>query len=140
MTGARRAVTLGGPVRPVSAAGRVRDPVQTVEPHVEPAGGAPQRGPGAVSLVAVVLLVLAASVLAIQSRLGVVIAVGLAIVAASLVFTLRRGFAFVELDSEDAANKAIAELNDTVVDGRAIKVAEAHPRRERTSGGFGRQY
>ena len=96
MTGARSAVTLWDPERPERRR-RVRDPVQTVEPYVEPTGGAPERGPGPVSLVAVVLLVLAASVLAIQSRLGVIIAVGLAIVAASLVFTLRRGFAFVEV-------------------------------------------
>ena len=37
--------------------------MQTVEPYVEPAGGAPQRGPGPVSLLAVVLLRLGAPLL-----------------------------------------------------------------------------
>jgi RNA recognition motif-containing protein len=42
-----------------------------------------------------------------------------------------KGFAFVEMAEEDAAQQAIAELNGKEVDGRALKVAEARPRRER---------
>jgi cold-inducible RNA-binding protein len=42
-----------------------------------------------------------------------------------------KGFAFVEMAEDSAAEQAIAELNGKEVDGRAIKVAEARPRRER---------
>lgn len=48
-----------------------------------------------------------------------------------------RGFAFVEMADVEAAQKAIAELNGRDLGGRAIKVAEARPQRERRSGGFG---
>ena len=48
-------------------------------------------------------------------------------------FTNRsRGFAFVEMPDEAAAQKAIQELDGGVVEGRAIKVTEARPREERT--------
>lgn len=40
-----------------------------------------------------------------------------------------RGFAFVEMGSDQEATAAIAALNARQVDGRDIKVAEAHPRR-----------
>ena len=47
-----------------------------------------------------------------------------------------RGFGFVEMASEEAAAKAITELNGRQVDGRALNVNEARPKAER-SGGFG---
>lgn len=49
-----------------------------------------------------------------------------------------KGFAFVEMTEESAAQKAIAEINGKVVDGRALKVDEARPqmpREERGGGG-----
>lgn len=49
-----------------------------------------------------------------------------------------RGFGFVEI-SDAAAAKAIQELNDTMVDGRSIKVMEARPKEDRparNNGGF----
>ncbi|MBX9785669.1 MAG: RNA-binding protein [Chitinophagaceae bacterium] len=42
-----------------------------------------------------------------------------------------RGFGFVEMPDDTAANKAIAELNGAMADGRSIKVSEARPREER---------
>ena len=42
-----------------------------------------------------------------------------------------RGFGFVEMSDEAASKKAIAELNDATVDGRAIKVMEARPKEDR---------
>lgn len=41
-----------------------------------------------------------------------------------------RGFGFVEMPSEDAALKAIKELNGTMQDGRSIKVVEARKKEE----------
>lgn len=49
-----------------------------------------------------------------------------------------RGFAFVEMDDEDAAAKAIAGLNGTEFEGRALNVSEARPRMDRDGGGYGR--
>jgi RNA recognition motif-containing protein len=46
-----------------------------------------------------------------------------------------RGFGFVEMSDDAAAQKAIAELDGATVDGRAIKVSVAKPREERTGGG-----
>lgn len=46
-----------------------------------------------------------------------------------------RGFAFVELDSADDAQKAIAEMNGKDVGGRALTVNEARPREDRPRGG-----
>lgn len=45
-----------------------------------------------------------------------------------------RGFAFVEMSEKGAAEKAIAELNGTDVNGRTITVNEARPK---PSGGGG---
>jgi cold-inducible RNA-binding protein len=42
-----------------------------------------------------------------------------------------RGFAFVEMAEQSTAQEAIDQLNGREVDGRAIKVAEARPRRPR---------
>jgi cold-inducible RNA-binding protein len=47
-----------------------------------------------------------------------------------------RGFAFVEMASEEDAQKAINQLNDQPFGGRNLTVNEARPRPER-SGGFG---
>jgi RNA recognition motif-containing protein len=46
-----------------------------------------------------------------------------------------RGFAFVEMASEEAAQKAITELNGYSADGRNLTVNEAKPKPERRSGG-----
>ncbi|MDR0732967.1 MAG: RNA-binding protein [Dysgonamonadaceae bacterium] len=45
-----------------------------------------------------------------------------------------KGYGFVELDDE-AAEKAIAELNGAEYDGRTISVSEAKPREERPFNG-----
>ncbi|HMP92265.1 MAG TPA: RNA-binding protein [Phnomibacter sp.] len=44
-----------------------------------------------------------------------------------------RGFGFVEMPNKASAEKAIAELDGAVADGRAIRVNEARPREERPS-------
>ena len=46
-----------------------------------------------------------------------------------------RGFAFVEMGSQEEANKAIADFNGKELDGRALTVNEARPREERSGGG-----
>jgi RNA recognition motif-containing protein len=46
-----------------------------------------------------------------------------------------RGFAFVEMSTQEEATKAIAELNGKDCDGRALTVNEAKPREERSGGG-----
>jgi cold-inducible RNA-binding protein len=46
-----------------------------------------------------------------------------------------KGFAFVEMKDHDAAQTAIDQLNNREVDGRAIKVAEARPKRDDRGGG-----
>lgn len=48
-----------------------------------------------------------------------------------------RGFAFVEMATDDAAQKAIAELNEYQLDGRALVVNEARPRARGGGRGFG---
>jgi RNA recognition motif-containing protein len=48
-----------------------------------------------------------------------------------------RGFGFVEMDSDDACQRAINALNGTEVDGRAITVNEARERAPRQGGGGG---
>ncbi len=47
-----------------------------------------------------------------------------------------KGFGFVEMDSEDDAQSAIAALNGVEHGGRTLTVNEARPREPR-SGGFG---
>lgn len=42
-----------------------------------------------------------------------------------------RGFGFVEMSDDAAAQKAIAELNNGVVDGRTVKIMEARPKEDR---------
>jgi cold-inducible RNA-binding protein len=46
-----------------------------------------------------------------------------------------RGFAFVEMASDDDAQKAVTEFNEYKLDGRALVVNEARPKPE--GGGFG---
>ena len=48
-----------------------------------------------------------------------------------------RGFAFVEMSSQEEATKAIADFNGKDLDGRALTVNEAKPREERPRGNFG---
>jgi len=48
-----------------------------------------------------------------------------------------KGFAFVEMSSEDA-DKAIAQLNGKELDGRTLTVNEARPREERSGNRGGR--
>ena len=48
-----------------------------------------------------------------------------------------RGFGFVEMTDQTASEKAIAELNDSSVDGRSIKVMEAKPREDKPRNNFG---
>ena len=45
-----------------------------------------------------------------------------------------RGCAFVEMAEADA-NKAIAALNGTILDGRALNINEARPRADRAGSG-----
>ena len=49
-----------------------------------------------------------------------------------------RGFAFVEMASDDDAQNAISQLNGKEVDGRELKVNEAKPQEKRSGGGGGR--
>ena len=51
-----------------------------------------------------------------------------------------RGFGFVEMSDDNASKKAIAELNESVVDGRTIKVTEARPKEDRAPRGNGGGY
>lgn len=51
-----------------------------------------------------------------------------------------KGFGFVEMGTEDEARNAIAQLNGTMMDGRALRVNEAQPRPERSSRGGGGGY
>ena len=46
-----------------------------------------------------------------------------------------RGFAFVEMTTDDEAAKAIAELDQTEMGGRRLTVSEARPKTN--GGGFG---
>jgi cold-inducible RNA-binding protein len=56
-----------------------------------------------------------------------------------------KGFGFVEMSTEEEAEKAKQELNGQNLDGRAIAISEARPQQPRennfggNSGGFGRR-
>ena len=52
-----------------------------------------------------------------------------------------KGFAFVEMTADEAAERAITELNGRALDGRPITVNEARPQpqREGKTGGGGRR-
>jgi len=46
-----------------------------------------------------------------------------------------KGFGFVEMDTDEDAQKAIQELNGKEMEGRALIVNEARPRKEGRGGG-----
>jgi len=48
-----------------------------------------------------------------------------------------KGFGFVEMGSQDEANKAISMFNGQDLDGRSLTVNEARPRENRAGGGGG---
>lgn len=48
-----------------------------------------------------------------------------------------RGFAFVEMSTDEEAQKAIAELNEHQLGGRSLTVNEARPKPAYSGGGFG---
>ena len=48
-----------------------------------------------------------------------------------------RGFGFVEMADAEAADRAVAELNGTDLEGRALTVNEARPRADRGGSGGG---
>jgi RNA recognition motif-containing protein len=48
-----------------------------------------------------------------------------------------KGFAFVEMGTQEEAEKAISMFNSKELDGRALTVNIARPREERGPGGFG---
>jgi cold-inducible RNA-binding protein len=48
-----------------------------------------------------------------------------------------RGFAFVEMSSDEEAQKAIQELNEFQLGGRSLTVNEARPKEARSGGGGG---
>ena len=48
-----------------------------------------------------------------------------------------RGFAFVQMGTQEEANKALADFNGKELDGRALTVNEAKPREDRPRGDFG---
>ena len=64
------------------------------------------------------------------------------IVSASVIFDKMsgrsKGFGFVELEDDSAAQKAIAELNDKDMGGRNVVVSIARPREERPERNFRR--
>jgi RNA recognition motif-containing protein len=51
-----------------------------------------------------------------------------------------KGFAFVEMSTEEEAASAIQQFNGKEVAGRALKVNEARPRENRPGGGGGRGF
>jgi cold-inducible RNA-binding protein len=51
-----------------------------------------------------------------------------------------KGFAFVEMSTEEEAAAAIEQFNGKEVAGRALKVNEARPRENRGGGGGGRGF
>lgn len=51
-----------------------------------------------------------------------------------------KGFGFVEMRTDSEANAAIAGLNGTELDGRAIKVNEAKPQERRRGSGGGNRW
>jgi len=46
-----------------------------------------------------------------------------------------RGFAFVEMSTDESAQKAIRELNEREIGGRRLTVNEARPKPSRGGGG-----
>ena len=50
-----------------------------------------------------------------------------------------KGFGFVEMETEEAAQEAIERLNNYELNQRALTVNEARPPRERSGGGGGKR-
>lgn len=50
-----------------------------------------------------------------------------------------RGFGFVTFDDDDAADKAVAALNGTELDGRTMRVDVAQAKERNSGGGGGRR-
>ena len=48
-----------------------------------------------------------------------------------------RGFAFVEMSTDEEASRAISELNESQLGGRSLTVNEARPKPAFGGGGFG---
>ena len=48
-----------------------------------------------------------------------------------------RGFGFVEMSTDEGAQKAITELHESQLGGRTLTVNEARPKEARGGGGFG---
>ena len=48
-----------------------------------------------------------------------------------------RGFAFVEMSSDDEAQQAVSSFNDYKLEGRALVVNEARPKTEGGGGAYG---
>lgn len=46
-----------------------------------------------------------------------------------------RGFAFVTMSDANSARKAVAQMDGSMVDGRALRVNEAEERQQRSGGG-----
>ncbi|MEK6554774.1 MAG: RNA-binding protein [Bdellovibrionota bacterium] len=51
-----------------------------------------------------------------------------------------KGFGFVEMSSDDEAQKAVSNLDGQDLNGRNIRVTEARPQEPRTGGGGGRGF
>ena len=51
-----------------------------------------------------------------------------------------KGYGFVEMEDDEAANKAISELNGVECAGRTLSVSEARPREERPARSFNNNY
>ncbi len=49
-----------------------------------------------------------------------------------------KGFGFVEMPDDNSGREAIANLNDTELDGRTIVVKEARPKENNRGGGYNR--
>lgn len=47
-----------------------------------------------------------------------------------------KGFGFVEMQSDEEAQSAIKQLNDSEIDGRRINVSVARAKEESSTGGF----
>ena len=48
-----------------------------------------------------------------------------------------RGFAFVEMSTDEEAQKAVSDLNEHQIGGRALTVNEARPKPVGSGGGYG---
>lgn len=51
-----------------------------------------------------------------------------------------RGFGFVEMADNAAGQKAVTELNGTMLQGRSVKINEAKPREDKPFSGGGRSF